>query len=177
MTSPLLLHRAPGAGFEQPFEMLGACHERVERMLALLERLAQHLPQHGADEQAAGAARDVMRYFDQAAPLHHEDEERHVFPALRASGRPELAALAARLHEEHERMAAAWAALRATLLEITQGHWPAGAAFEAVAPFAASCRAHIQAEEDEAYPSAAGDIVDAARDAMGKEMAARRGLR
>ena len=113
MTSPLLLHRAPGAGFEQPFEMLGACHERVERMLALLERLAQHLPQHGADEQAAGAARDVMRYFDQAAPLHHEDEERHVFPALRASGRPELAALAARLHEDHERMAAAWAALRA----------------------------------------------------------------
>ena len=29
-------HRAPGAGFEAPFEMLDACHERVHRMLALL---------------------------------------------------------------------------------------------------------------------------------------------
>ncbi|GMV46946.1 MAG: hypothetical protein AMXMBFR66_23440 [Pseudomonadota bacterium] len=177
MTSPLLLHRAPGAGFEQPFEMLGACHERVERMLVLLERLAQHLPVHGADAQAADAARDVMRYFDQAAPLHHEDEELHVFPTLRASGRPEAAALAARLHADHERMAAAWAALRATLLGITQGQWPAGAAFDAVAPFAAGYRAHIRAEEGEAYPDAAADIVGAARDAMGKEMAARRGLR
>ena len=30
--------RAPGTGFDQPFEMLEACHERVQRMLALLAR-------------------------------------------------------------------------------------------------------------------------------------------
>ena len=29
--SPLTLHAAPGAGFEAPFEMLAACHERVAR--------------------------------------------------------------------------------------------------------------------------------------------------
>ena len=34
---------SPGAGFEAPFEMLAACHERVERMLTLLARLQQHL--------------------------------------------------------------------------------------------------------------------------------------
>ena len=28
-------HSAPAAGFEEPFEMLATCHERVERMLAL----------------------------------------------------------------------------------------------------------------------------------------------
>ncbi|RZI95944.1 MAG: hemerythrin domain-containing protein, partial [Rubrivivax sp.] len=77
-------HRAPAAGFEAPFEMLGACHERVERMLALLARLQQHVLARGWDESVASAARDVMRYFDLAAPLHHEDEERHVFPPLLA---------------------------------------------------------------------------------------------
>ena len=64
---------AAGVGFEQPFEMLTACHERVHRMLRLLGKLREHLATRGHDEQAAQAARDVMRYFDQAAPLHHED--------------------------------------------------------------------------------------------------------
>ncbi|MDE2613797.1 MAG: hemerythrin domain-containing protein [Burkholderiales bacterium] len=175
--SPLTLHRAPAAGFDEPFAMLGACHERVERMLVLLERLAAHLPVHGADAQAASAARDVMRYFDQAAPKHHEDEELHVLPALRASGRPELVALAVRLHDDHERMSAAWAGLRASLVEIEQGRWPAGAAWPAVAPYAAAYRAHIDAENETAFPHAAEGIVGAAREAMGKEMAARRGVR
>ena len=75
---------SPAAGFEQPFEMLVACHERVHRMLALLGRLREHLHGHGPDTQAQQAARDVMRYFDQAAPLHHQDEELHVFPPLLA---------------------------------------------------------------------------------------------
>lgn len=176
VASSLALHRGPAVGFEEPFEMLGACHDRVERMLVLLERLAAHLPVHGADAQAASAARDVMRYFDQAAPKHHEDEERHVFPVLRASGRPELEALAERLHEEHLRMAEAWVGMRATLAGIEGGHWPAGATFDVVAPFAAAYRTHIEAENTRAYPHARADVVGAARDAMGKEMASRRGL-
>jgi hypothetical protein len=61
-------HRAPSAGFEAPFEILAACHERVERMLALIQRLQQHLQDTGCDDSARQAARDVMRYFDLAAP-------------------------------------------------------------------------------------------------------------
>ena len=34
---------APAATFEQPFEMLVACHERVIRTLDLLQRLRAHL--------------------------------------------------------------------------------------------------------------------------------------
>lgn len=78
-------HRAPGAGYEAPFEMLDACHERVERMLRLLHRLRAHLQASGWDAQAAEAAHDVLRYFNEAAPRHHEDEERHVFPAVLAA--------------------------------------------------------------------------------------------
>ncbi len=84
-TLTLTGHRAPGAGYEAPFEMLDACHERVERMLRLLHKLRAHLQASGWDAQAAEAARDVLRYFNEAAPRHHEDEERHVFPAVLAA--------------------------------------------------------------------------------------------
>lgn len=174
--SPLTLHRAPSAGFDAPFEMLEACHERVQRMLGLLERLREHLQDHGADQQAADAARDVMRYFDRAGPAHHEDEERHILPLLRAQGR---AALAGRLHEDHLRMAHDWAVVREALAEVAESRWSpalAAAAAHRWPNYAALYAEHIRAEESEAYPLAAAALDSAARQAMGSEMACRRGL-
>ena len=74
MTHPLL-HSGPAVGFDEPFEMLEACHERVQRSLALLARLIAHVDAHGHDEKSRSAAHDVLRYFELAAPHHHEDEE------------------------------------------------------------------------------------------------------
>jgi hemerythrin-like domain-containing protein len=176
MNGLVLLHAAPGAGFEAPFEMLAACHERVERSLRLLERLAKHIVAHGADAQARDAAKDVLRYFDIAAPHHHEDEERHVLPLLRAHGQ---AALAARLHADHEAMGVAWAALRPALHALSDGD--ASAALAASAhhvwrDFAALYRAHAQAEDSQAFPSARALLDGPAQRAMGQEMAQRRGV-
>jgi hemerythrin-like domain-containing protein len=177
-TTPIsLLPAGPAAGFDAPFEMLAACHERVERMLRLLERLEVHLADHGADDRAASAARDVMRYFDVAGPAHHEDEERHVLPALAAAGRD---ALAQQLHAEHLRMSLDWQALRADLAEIAAGRWSAGVAelrFARWQAFARLYREHILLEEAQAYPEVAGAADAASLAAMGEEMAARRGLR
>lgn len=166
------LHRSPAAGFDQPWEMLAACHERVERMLVLLARLRAHLETAGADTQAQQAARDVMRYFDVAAPHHHEDEERHVFPRLRAHGQ---AALAERLHADHEAMAPAWAALRAQLADIAEGRPPQVDA-GVWTGFAALYRRHLDDENTLAFPAAAAATDAAAARAMGAEMAARRGV-
>lgn len=164
-----LLHSGPAAGFDQPWEMLEACHERVERSLALLLRLAGHLAQQGADGQARDAARDVLRYFDIAAPLHHEDEERHVLPRLRAAGRDDLAD---RIAAEHRAMHAAYLALRPGLLALRDAAaLPDTAAW---AGFAALYRGHIALEEASAYPLALGDADAAALAAMGTEMAGRR---
>jgi hemerythrin-like domain-containing protein len=174
LSSPLPLHRAPAAGFDQPFEMLAACHERVERMLQLLERLAEHLPRHGGDAQARDAARDVMRYFDQAAPHHHEDEERHVLPALRAAGHAELAD---RLHADHVQMSTAWSALRPQLAGVAEGRWSRAAPTLPVEEFALLYRDHIGREDGDAFPRAAAQADAATLRAMGEEMAARRGLR
>jgi len=43
---------SPAAGFDEPFEMLDACHDRLRRSLELLERLQRYLLTHAVDEQA-----------------------------------------------------------------------------------------------------------------------------
>jgi hemerythrin-like domain-containing protein len=180
MTSTLLLHAAPAAGFDEPFAMLAGCHDRVRRSLALLQRLAAHLQTNGADDAARAAAADVLRYFDLAAPAHHEDEERHVLPVLRRAEEAALRALAARLHEDHERMAHAWAQVRPTLAVLAEGGaWEAAPADAIVArwqAFAALYDSHLEAEDGVAFPFAARHADTAVRAAMGAEMAQRRGV-
>ncbi|MGV3571167.1 MAG: hemerythrin domain-containing protein [Ramlibacter sp.] len=173
------MNRSPSPTFAQPFDMLTACHDRLQRTLALLERLRAHLPQHGADEQAQQAARDVMRYFDVASPQHHHDEELHVFPPLLANGDARQAALVARLLQDHRAMDAAWAPARAVLADIAAGTLDvlsptAQAALDAFASLHAD---HLKAEEDTAYPTVHALLDAAAVAAMGAEMAARRGVR
>ncbi len=180
MKTTVLLHPSPGAGFDSPFEMLAACHERVARMLGLLQRLQSHLQSSGhADTPAAEAARDVMRYFDLAAPHHHQDEERHVFPVLRACGDPSLAALAEQLTQEHRAMHSAWLALRPTLADLAGGLWPASQAevfFGQWRAFKTLYQAHARLEDEQAYPAALSRLDATRQLAMGDEMARRRGV-
>ncbi len=169
----------PAVGFEQPFAMLEACHERVQRTLALLARLRSHVRDNGVDDAARQAARDVLRYFDIAAPLHHEDEELHVFPLLLAQGAPGVQTLVVQLQQDHVRMAADWAAARPGLQAVAEGHTTAFSAADEAAfqRFAECYNAHIAAEEKMAYPAACELLASTALEAMGREMAARRGAR
>ncbi len=157
--------------------MLEACHERVLRTLALLDRLRAHVHQHGADADARQAARDVLRYFDIAAPLHHQDEELHVFPLLLAQAGPEVRALVQRLQQDHVAMTTDWAAARVPLRALADA---AAAAFTpeddaALDRFTQRYAGHITAEEGTAYPAAVALLAPATLVAMGQEMAVRRG--
>ena len=100
--------------------MLRACHGRIERQLATLQRLLRHLPEHGADAQARSAARALLRYFDHAEPNHHADEEASVFPRLLARA-PSARDLVARLNDEHDRLGRNWRKLRPLLAGIASG--------------------------------------------------------
>ena len=169
-----LLHAPPAAGFDEPFELMAACHERVARTLALLERLGAHVAANGCDAQARDAARDVLRYFTNAAPLHHEDEELHVLPRLREQGRGELAD---RLLKDHREMEARWAVIGPELEALRDGGMTLEtlpAARERWADFAALYHRHIDAEEREAYPAASQALPAADLARMGRDMAARR---
>ncbi len=167
----------PAVGFDTPFEMLVACHERVQRTLALLDRLVRYLHSDGCDGSARQAARDVLRYFDVAAPLHHEDEERHVFPPLLAQGAPAVVAAVQRLQADHGAMHAHWQAARERLLALAEGRTDAFTAEDEalMERFASGYGAHIRTEEDLVYPAARALLPEPALAAMGQDMRQRRG--
>lgn len=122
MSDSLLPH---SPSLDEPLEMLEACHERIEAQLKTLERLLDYLPRHGADEQACQAVRNILRYFNQAGPNHHEDEEKNLFPMLTARATAdevaEVQLLVGSLVADHEQMSEALDALRPQLVSITEG--------------------------------------------------------
>lgn len=161
--------------------MLATCHDRVERMLALQKKLQQHLLDKGCDEPARQAARDVMRYFDIAAPLHHQDEELHVFPPLLAGPDVALRALVQRLMQDHRQMEVAWAQARRTLQAIADN--PDSGCLTltpdqtaALDQFAALYRQHLDDENHIVYPAARQALPPEAVAAMSEDMMQRRGV-
>ncbi|MES2980504.1 MAG: hemerythrin domain-containing protein [Pseudomonadota bacterium] len=172
---------SPHAGFDEPFEMLGACHDRVIRMIGLLGKLELHLAQRGCDAAARQAATDVMRYFDLAAPLHHQDEELHVFPALMEAGSAELKHLVLRLQADHREMQTLWCDVRTTLEAIAHGPDTPAMPLDAStrqrwASFAELHRKHLAAEDAQAYPAAQATLLPDAVRAMSVDMMARRSV-
>jgi hemerythrin-like domain-containing protein len=173
-------HRSPSVGFEAPFEMLSACHERVERMLALLVKLRHHLSENGWDTHASKAATDVIRYFDIAAPHHHLDEEMHVFPVVLALHDTTLDALVLRLKQDHIEMEKSWVVVKHLLASVVNTDANTWVAFSdadngALDAFAAAYNEHINQEELDIYPAAKRASNSDQLDAMSHEMMRRRG--
>ena len=177
MATALPGFNSPAVGFEQPFEMLGACHERVQRTLDLLDRLITHVDRNGHDAQSRSAAADVLRYFDLAAPLHHQDEELHVFPPLLAGEDAALQAVVHRLQADHREMESLWAALRPVLLRWCApdaSDRPDAAWRQQAGHFATLYAGHIPVEETLVFPGAQSRMDATRQAAMGEEMQARR---
>jgi hemerythrin-like domain-containing protein len=170
-----LFSEATAPGFDDPLGMLRACHVRIERQLATLARLQRHLPEHGCDKDARAAARGILRYFDTAAPHHHEDEETSVFPRLRNALPGRADALIADLAREHQALAANWRHLRPLLASIAAGA-RANLSAKQVAAVCSAYEAHIVKEEEELIPLAARAFAASELAEIGREMAARRGI-
>jgi len=150
----------PAAGADAPLEMLAACHERIERQCATLQRLIGHLQSAGADEAARVAAKDVIRYFTTAALHHHTDEEDDLFPALieamAGSDAVCLRTLTESLRCEHRVLAAHWRHLRPLLEKVGAGETPPEGEFAAAATaLVVAYTQHMQRENDELLPLAA----------------------
>jgi hemerythrin-like domain-containing protein len=170
--------RAPAPGFDEPLEMLYACHGRIQDQIATLEKLVPHLARAGCDQAAQEAARAVMRYFDSAGAHHHQDEELDLFPLLRRyageRGRAEVLAALENLAAEHRTMDEVWARIRARLAAVAEARSPR-LDIEQVAHFAWLYRRHIMREEALAFGFAAEVLTPAERAGLGARMAHRRG--
>lgn len=166
---PLLQPVTPS--IEAPLELLKACHDKVRRFSALVPRLRDHLARHGPDAQAQEAARSILRYFEVAAPLHHDDEEQDLFPALRALGQATLNHHMDELQAEHGDLSGLWQQVQPWLQATADGQ--ALACPDAAESFAQRYPAHAQREEDDVYPAAAG-LDDASIRRISNTMVARR---
>ncbi|OOF57694.1 hemerythrin domain-containing protein [Rodentibacter myodis] len=72
------------ATWNEPIEMLYACHSKVKRFCHQLRILPAYLEKNGVNQAVLNDVKIILQYFNQAAPLHHEDEEKDFFPALLA---------------------------------------------------------------------------------------------
>ena len=166
-------------GFDTPIAVLKHCHERIRKQLATLDKLLAHLAQHGADEQARQAASAVLKYFDQAAPLHHADEEQNLFPMLQACAHGDdaatLATFGPTILRDHDEMDAKWQHLHEQLQLIADGD---GAELDAtlVGAFAAQYLRHMEIEESHIAPMAMRLFSAGQMAQLGSAMQARRGL-
>lgn len=173
MNDPFNTPAAPG--FDDPLEMLQACHGRITAQCDTLSRLVSHLQTEGNDEQAAQAARAILRYFDTAGQFHHQDEEQDLFPVLLASGDQAAADYVAQLLAEHKVMDAAWRALRPLLVAIAEDRADTLDG-DIAAHFIDSYARHIAFENSRLLPLAA-KLLDAAQlQRLGRCMAERRGV-
>lgn len=172
-----LFDTAPG--FDRPIDVLAHCHTRIRKQLATLNKLLAHLPNHGADVDAQQAAHAVLRYFNDAAPLHHEDEEDSLLPQLEiiASGEDasQLQDILPRLLKEHREMERLWLALDRQLSTITSGQ-SAQLSETDVAQFASLYEAHMHMEESVIAPMAKRLFSNGQMQQLGDAMRGRRGI-
>lgn len=163
--------------FDEPVDMLEACHERIETQLRTLETLLDHLHAHGADAEAREAARLVLRYFDTAGVDHHRDEDDDLFPLLRRRAgeleRAEISAVINELEGDHATMNLQWSRLRERLSGIAEGH-NGSLTTSDIAGFAWLYRRHIEKEAAVVLPFARQALDPRERAALGQRMAARR---
>lgn len=169
----------PAPDFDQPVAVLKHCHGRIRKQLSTLEKLLAHLPEHGADEQARQAATAVLKYFDKAAQLHHDDEEQDLLPMLLAVAKGDdaatLQALAPVILQEHKDMDAMWQDLHEQLTSIADG---SGTQLSAsiVRRFVQNYQGHMEREEGIVAPMALRLFGPDQMARLGAAMRRRRGL-
>jgi pyridoxamine 5'-phosphate oxidase len=169
----------PAPDFDQPVAVLKHCHGRIRKQLATLEKLLAHLPEHGADQQARQAAGAVLKYFEKAAHLHHDDEEQDLIPMLRAVAQGEdaatLQALAPVILQDHKDMDAMWQDLHEQLSAIAEG---SGTQLSGgtVQRFSQRYLSHMEREESTLAPMAVRLFSPQQMAQLGQAMQRRRGI-
>ncbi|MBC7500190.1 MAG: hemerythrin domain-containing protein [Herminiimonas sp.] len=165
--------------FDQPIAVLKHCHDRIRKQLATLRKLSDHLPQHGADDDARKSAAAVLKYFNNAAPNHHQDEEHDLLPMLKATAVDQDAAvltdLMPQILAEHVQMDATWQALAPQLASIAAGS-AAMLDDACVSEFTVLYASHMEKEEGSVAPMAKRIFSDTQMAALGNAMRARRGI-
>ncbi len=180
---PIVIGAKPESSFADPVGLLSDCHRRIERFLSVLAAIART---HGGPltSEQRTALETALRYFREAAPKHTADEELSLFPRLRSLDQPEVKAVLARvdsleedharagqMHTEVDRLGQEW---------LSSGSLPPPGAdrlSSLLDELTRLYREHIATEDHGLFPLAAAVLDKEQREAIGREMAARRVVR
>lgn len=180
---PLVIGAKRESNFSDPVGMLGDCHRRIIRFLHVLLTLATQEKGGPLSDQQRNLLATSLRYFREAAPKHTADEEESLFPRLRRLDVPGLPAVLARidsLEQDHECAERSHGEVdRLGQLWLSHGRLPpmeASRLSDLLGGLADLYRHHIGTEDTEVFPFAAAALSPADREAIGTEMAARRGV-
>ena len=174
---------ASSPSFADPIGLLSDCHRRIEMFLRALHAVAE-TADHPLTDDARKSLETALRYFREAAPKHTADEEESLFPRLRwledAEARLDLARLEA-LEADHRDVVT----LHATMDKLGMRYLQTDAMLPseaeefraAIAGLITTYSLHILVEDSIVFPVAAQLLSEADKNAVGKEMAARRNVR
>ncbi|OOF86236.1 hemerythrin domain-containing protein [Rodentibacter ratti] len=105
------------ASWNEPIEMLYACHSKVKRFCHQLSILPSYLEKNGVNQAVLNDVKIILQYFNCAAPLHHDDEEKDFFPALMRKA-PEIQSQVEELERQHIDLHKNWFELSKQLEEL-----------------------------------------------------------
>lgn len=170
------------SSFAKPLALLSECHRRIERFLADMVRVATERRGGELTETDRSDLAGAVRYFREAAPRHTADEEESLFPRMRAGAQPQAQQALAeldRLEADHQRADAHHAEANTLAMRwLSEGRLNEAEArrlAEVLATLGEIYREHIAVEDSAVFPAAAS-LPAEELEAVGREMAARRGL-
>lgn len=162
---------------EPPLDVLAAWHRQGRGLFETMRRLAKGAPALSVDEAGQRSAQLILSYFDRSIAVHHEDEERALFPALMESMAGSdpvcLREMVAGLTDGHRALAAAWQGLRPAFAGLAAGT-PSTLALEHVEALIGLCDRLFRREDEELLPMASRLLSDEARHEILDAMLARR---
>lgn len=180
---PITIGQKPESSFADPLGLLSDCHRRIEHFLGLLITVTADARGGALSDEQRQALAAAGRYFREAAPKHIEDEERSLFPRLRdshdAQAREAMATIK-ELAEDHVVLERGHAEVD-PLVErwMDDGSLPEPDARRLVTvleELRTIYERHIAIEDHDVFPLAGRVLNQEAIAALGREMAARRGL-
>jgi hemerythrin-like domain-containing protein len=180
---PVQLGETPDHGFEAPMGLLGDCHRRIEKFLAAQLEVARQARGGPLSDAQREALEKALRYFANAAPWHTADEEHSLFPRLRRSDDPRVHEALARLEtleQDHRHAEARHAEVDRLTRRWLDDNALDAAAFSHLQSELETLRqmyqAHIAFEDEQLFPLARQVLGSDQLQAIGREMAQRRGV-
>ena len=181
---PIQINRRPDHDFDEPLGLLSDCHRRIEHFLDTLIAVHTKAGTETLSASDRSALEAALQYFKTAAPRHTADEEESLFPRLRESADPAaVRALAVidGLEHDHDEANADHEAVDMLVRRWLNAGMLAPAESADLGRRLSGLRMlyqrHIAVEDQDLFPAAARVLNEDQIGQIGREMAARRGVR